>query len=819
MRKIKRRFIQIEAAMFAVASSAAVVVAAPPKLPVPCAPAACGSTGPSKWVTAGAATAVATPNALTVTQTSNSTVLNWSSFDIGAKGTVTFKQPSSSAVALNKIYQGSPSQIFGNLNANGQVYLVNLNGFLFGPTATINVGSLLVSSLPLTLSDANFNNGILSVQQNPLFDATLDPLAPGVGRASVRDANGNPVLDTNGKPVLVQVLVQPGAQLTSADQGRLFLTGQNVINGGTLTSPDGQVILAAGSKIYIQADTDPSLRGLIVEVDPGSAAWNQLNGVATNQLGGTLTTPRGNVTMVGLAVNQEGRISATTSVSANGSIRLEAASGAAFPSGLQSTTGGALTLGAQSQLEILPELSSSATATSATTPLPSSITLLGEQVILQGGSITAPNGNLTAIAALNPGLAAIPVAPGPGVSPGDITNIPSTPDPNARLRIDPGTTIDLSGSTATLPVTANLVSAQLRSSELADDPTQRNGALHGLTVYVDARNAPSPSLANVSGEIAAVPQTIAQLTEKGGRAVFESGGDAVLAKGASINVSGGSTTYSGGVLQTSYLIGANGQLYPIATANPLQTYVGVVNPTFTQTYNKWGVQDVLPTPGLSYYQPGYVQGAAAGTVQFVAPTMVLQGTLQGSVVNGLYQRTPATAVSGGNLILGLPKGTLDSQTNSQLDYVTPAVRFTASPTPIVVADDTSLPVASDANLPGALTLELPISYLTSSGFTSTQIYSNANVLLPPSTPLSLPSGSKLSINASRVDILSNARQSPGNQRIGIETVSRHVASGSVYLARWRMDTHDGICRWLRPHRCTHRSHHAKPRRSGRGLGD
>jgi filamentous hemagglutinin len=790
MRKTRRRLIrQIEAAMLAAASSASLfAVAAPPKLPVPCAPAACGSTGPSKWVTAGAATAVATQNALTVTQTSNSTVLNWSSFDIGANGTVTFKQPSSTAVALNKIYEASPSQIFGNLSANGQVYLINLNGFLFGPKATINVGSLLVSSLPLTLSDANFGNGILSVQQNPLFDATLDPLAPGVGRASVLDANGNPVLDANGKPVLVQVLVQPGAQLTSADQGRIFLTGQNVTNGGTLTSPDGQVILAAGSKIYLQADTDPSLRGLIVEVDPGSAAWNQLNGIATNQVGGTLTSPRGNVTMVGLAVNQDGRISATTSVSANGSIRLEAASGAAFPTGLQSTTGGALTLGPQSQTQILPELSSSATATSASPPLPSSITLLGEQVILQGGSITAPNGNLTAIAAANPGQAAAPAPPGPGVNPGEITNIPSTADPNARLRIDPGTTIDLSGSTATLPVSANLVSAQLRSSELADDPTQRNGALHGLTVYVDARNAPSPSLADVSGEIAAVPQTIAQLTETGGKAVFESEGDAVLARGASVNVSGGSTTYSGGVMQTSYLVGANGQLYPIATANPLQTYVGVVNPTFTQTYNKWGVQDVLPTPGLSYYQPGYVQGAAAGAVQFVAPTMVLQGTLQGSAVNGLYQRTPATAVSGGTLILGLPKGTLDSQANSQLDYVTPAVRFTASPTPIVVADDTSLP--------GPLTLDLPVSYLTGSGFTSTQIYSNANVVLPTGTPLSLPWGSTLSIDASRVDILSNITDADGTLNfqnvLNVQNVSNVATSTTTTAERLGVFIGDGV---------------------------
>jgi hypothetical protein len=244
-----------------------------------------------------------------------------------------------------------------------------------------------------------------------------------------------------------------------------------------------------------------------------------------------------------------------------------------------------------------------------------------------------------------------------------------------------------------------------------------------------------------------VPQTIAQRTETGGSAVLQSQGDLVFAGGAHVNVSGGSTSYAGGVLQTSYLVGANGKLYPIATADPLLSYVGVVNPTFSQTYNKWGVQDVLPTPGLSSYQPGYVKGAAAGNVQFVAPTMVLQGTLQGSAVNGLYQRTPASSVSGGHLIIGLPLGASDTQSNQYIDYVAPAVRLTPTPTPIVVADD--------AALLGPLTLDLPISYLTNSGFTSTQIYSDHGVTLPAATPLVLSPGSTLSIAASRVDLMSS----------------------------------------------------------------
>jgi len=97
----------------------------------------------------------------------------------------------------------------------------------------------------------------------------------------------------------------------------------------------------------------------------------------------------------------------------NGSIRLEAAGGAGnLISGVApkitvaSTQGGTLTIGPQSQMEILPELSSSATEVPAQTQLQSSVTLLGEQVLVQGGSIVAPGGNLTAIAAANPSAAA-----------------------------------------------------------------------------------------------------------------------------------------------------------------------------------------------------------------------------------------------------------------------------------------------------------------------------------------------------------------------------------------------------------------------------
>src|SRR6202044_3555085 len=107
----------------------------------------------------GSATAVQSGKTLTVDQTSNTATLNWASFNIGAGGKVVFTQPAATSIALNRIFDTNPSSIFGTLTSNGQIYLINANGFLFGPGATVNVGGLLASTLNLT--DANFAAGIL----------------------------------------------------------------------------------------------------------------------------------------------------------------------------------------------------------------------------------------------------------------------------------------------------------------------------------------------------------------------------------------------------------------------------------------------------------------------------------------------------------------------------------------------------------------------------------------------------------------------------------------------------------------------------------
>jgi len=104
-------------------------------------------------VIAGSATIDSTLGNTTIHQASQSAVLNWQSFDIDAGESVRFVQPSSQAVALNRVLSADPSRILGHLVANGTVFLVNPNGVVFGAEARVNVGGLVASTRDIAVSD------------------------------------------------------------------------------------------------------------------------------------------------------------------------------------------------------------------------------------------------------------------------------------------------------------------------------------------------------------------------------------------------------------------------------------------------------------------------------------------------------------------------------------------------------------------------------------------------------------------------------------------------------------------------------------------
>ncbi|SDA86676.1 MBG domain-containing protein, partial [Janthinobacterium sp. 551a] len=174
-------------------------------------PACAGPTGGQ--VVAGTATITQSGATTTIQQTSQQASLNWASFNVGSKETVNFVQPSSQALAVNRILDSNGSQILGRVNANGQVYLINPNGILFGRTAQVNVGGLVASTLDV-------DNGSLGGSKH---------LFTGKGGGSI---------------------VNEGA-IRAADGGYVALVSARISNSGSIAAHAGSVLMGAGSQVTL----------------------------------------------------------------------------------------------------------------------------------------------------------------------------------------------------------------------------------------------------------------------------------------------------------------------------------------------------------------------------------------------------------------------------------------------------------------------------------------------------------------------------------------------------------------------------------------
>ncbi|HIA3413336.1 TPA: filamentous hemagglutinin N-terminal domain-containing protein, partial [Escherichia coli] len=145
-------------------------------------------------------------------------VANWNSFDIGKGNTVQFYQPNSSAVALNRVVGGGESKIMGNLKANGQVFLVNPNGVLFGKDASVSTSGFVASTRDIKNDD--FMNRRYTFSGGQKAGAEI---------------------------------VNQGALTTNAG-GYIVLAADKVSNSGTIRTPEGKTVLAAGERVTLQLD-------------------------------------------------------------------------------------------------------------------------------------------------------------------------------------------------------------------------------------------------------------------------------------------------------------------------------------------------------------------------------------------------------------------------------------------------------------------------------------------------------------------------------------------------------------------------------------
>jgi filamentous hemagglutinin family protein len=240
-------------------------------------------------VSAGQAVITQSAARMDINQSSQRAVIDWQTFNIGSQAHVNFNQPSASSVTLNRVLDTQPSQIFGRLTSNGQVFLTNPNGVYFSPNASVDVGALVATTHGI--SNADFMAGRYSFSRNGATGGILNE-----------------------------------GRLKAALGGYIALLAPEVRNQGVVIAQMGTVALAAGEAYELQFDGNNTLANL--RVTPATIKTLVANGNAVQAPGGLVILSAQGVNQVqGSVVNAAGVIEARGITSQGGRIFLDAGEG------------------------------------------------------------------------------------------------------------------------------------------------------------------------------------------------------------------------------------------------------------------------------------------------------------------------------------------------------------------------------------------------------------------------------------------------------------------------------------------------------------
>jgi len=663
------------------------------------------------------------------------------------------------------------------LLAVGALYLIYANGIVFKPGAQVDAAAFIASTLSIR-NDA-FLKGLTAMAAGQAafeFDAaTGSPNARiEVQSGVVRRLDGSVVTTPDGKE-LVQA-----ASIQSANGGRVFLLGtREVVNNGLVRSPDGQVILAAGSKVYLfapRADDSAAFRGLFVEVDAGSEARN-LGSILNT---GTIETPQGNTTLTAMAIRHAGRISADTAATGNGSVYLFARSNPRFQLGStsrpNSTASGTVVLESGSVIDALPRSRVDAEGKTeqvldSQAVYPSEVRLAGRTIHLQGGEagtgarITAPGGLVSAVA--NESF--------------DNTTVAAVrPVGDGRIVVDAGASIDVAGvRDVSVPVTRNIIDVQIGGENVADNPTLRTGPLASQTLKVDVRTG-SPLFSQSTLDAVAgqqIRRTVEERMAAGGTVSLSSTGEAVVNPGARIGLAGGSVLFTPGLLQTSRLFDGSRSV-DVGAATPDRNWT-LAN-TYTETDSRWGVTRTFALGGsVAMRDPGYLQGSNAGRLELVAPWVSLGGTVDGSTVSGARQRT---APALGGLVTF---GQRDAFLLTQPDFIvrSPMVLGQSPgampPAAFPIDGDRQARFGTEAS---ANAQAIDVASLSGSGISRLEVFSNNSVTIPAGSPLNLPVGGRITAAGASMNVASSVTVPGARAETVLRRGDQDVRSAGIDLS-------------------------------------
>jgi filamentous hemagglutinin family protein len=750
---------------------------------------------PASWRGAAAPVQAAgsTPGrtAVTVRQTEQRAILTWQSFNVGRETDLRFDQSAGGSRArewavLNRIEDpnAQPSRILGSIVAEGQVYVINRNGVVFGGASQVNVSTLIASALDLggwtdTLAARNqrFVNGLLT-----------QPTSAGNVAPSLSLDQPALLRDEAGQPRRIAVEVEAGARITLREEGSAILAAPLVVNAGTITAPAGQVILAAGAGLRLDTPTASSFGpriGLEVEAlrSGDNADTPLLDGYGFRvSNAGLISAPRGNVTMAGLSVtNAPGAmLAATTGSNRPGSITLTARDVGGTedifttgdPGNVPGYRFGDLTLGAGSLVQVLAETGADQVVfNTATAPFEQSRLALNAATIrvAEGAIVRAPAASMRIAGDLPARL------------------FPRNATSAGRLQVllmEPGATLDLSGlKDLTAPVARNMVEVQTFRNELRDAPISREGFLYsyaqgGGRVTIDTRVG--SRIVDWAPTANGIPVSVAERQGVGG-SIEIAAERVIMMAGSRIDTSGGLLAWQGGARPSeTRLLGADGRVYGIGTAAPDTQFVGIAG-DFVATQSRWGIQQTYRAP-IQAQRPvaeaGYVDGFDAGSVT-IAGRFYGDGVIQGGAFVGSRQAAAGRAndgspittadLPGGGTLAFLGFRPIDS--NGSAVPRSSGIGGLVNPT-IVTAIEAPLPIDLPARLlpdqdaiidrrwrldGDPLPAErfdtlLSTRDVLGRGWSNIRIQADGRVTLGAEVTLTLPAGGRLAIDAWSADI-------------------------------------------------------------------
>ncbi|VVE90712.1 filamentous haemagglutinin family protein [Pandoraea bronchicola] len=572
---------------------------------------------------------------VSIEQTGEKAILNWETFNVGRRTTVEFVQQPGWAV-LNRVNdpQARPSQIQGQIKADGTVMIVNRNGIQFSGTAQVDTRNLVAAAVGMT--NDQFNRGIYGAA---VSGATVPTFANDL------QVNGSSISHTGAT---ADVSVDAGARINTRRPqsvteggGYVLLLGREAHNRGTIVTPSGQTVIAGGDAFVIRrgvgtdGNLNSSTRGNEVEPKllPGSSAGRVSNS-------GLIQAELGDITLAARQIEQSGVLVSSTSVNTRGTIHVTA-----------SGDTNALVRIAPGALNAIVLDTSGDTALDA-----QRTTLLADAAkAAESGLYNRRDQSLVQIASSGDVLFdsdSLTLATG-----GQI-NVLATRRAMAMERAK----LDVSGAVGVqVAMSANNLEVSVQGNEQRDAPGNRDThLLNNLTVYIDRRylvRVPAGTqgyttdrwytqggLLEVSGYLNTASHGIGEWAAQGGT-VQLGGAEVVTRPGSLINLAGGTLDVQTGMIRQSWLRGADGQLYRVDNAPGDVRYLGVYR-GFEAEHARWGktTTETYATPFIAPGQRlenGYTVGRDAGRLVVSSLSAVLEGDVDTSVYQGPRQTQAA----------------------------------------------------------------------------------------------------------------------------------------------------------------------------------